>query len=469
MVLHIENVMAKTVQLEERLNPAYFRFINKRDELIKSSSLQFRKLGDKDIAFVTDGEHQMISLYEEDEPEAEVRYLYVHNIKEGIVDLNDSLYISRKDHERLKRSRLQAGYVLLTIVGTIGKAAEFYDYIPEANMPRNIAKIVVNNDKLFPEFLTTFFISQLGREQSFYCSGGNIQGLLSLTKLKSMYVPVPEKSKQNEIASMYKQALDMETEALDLIRKAREIFLHYLDIDFSKFKDKKFFQASLKELQDSNLWIPIYRFPKFLEIIDELRSKWKVMNIGKIFDKEKGFEVGSANYYDFVFRRSSYVPFVRTSDMVNFDVDHEPDYFVPSEIYEDLNQDIKNGDILFTNDGKIGEVSMVTESDKFVIQSHIRRLRVKDDVRLDPYYLFIPLTTKEITKYQCQKLTVVQSTIPTLSTRIDDIILPILDDGVMENIARLVRQAFHLKDQKKVLLKKVKKNMDDLLGYSGIA
>ncbi len=72
---------------------------------------------------------------------------------------------------RLSRSKLNKYDVLLTIVGSIGKSAMVYDYLDEANIPRNIAKIVINPEKIYPGFLVAFFLSQFGMEQSYYSSG----------------------------------------------------------------------------------------------------------------------------------------------------------------------------------------------------------------------------------------------------------------------------------------------------------
>lgn len=466
-MLHINNIFLETIEDEGRLDPKYFRFNEKREDLIKNSSMNFHKIGDKYVTNkVTDGEHEAIKLFKKGEEGADIRYLYVHNIKEGIIDLTDSIYINKELHEnKLKRSQLKKGNVLLTIVGTIGKSAMVYDYLGEANIPRNIAKIVVNEKNICPEFLTAFFLSQFGREQSFYSSGGNLQGLLSLTKLKNMYVPIPEIEHQKEIGKVYLKALNLETESLNLIKTAINYFYDKLDIEFEKIITKKFFNTDLSDLKNSDFWCPVYRYPSYLETEKEIQSKWKTKKIGAIFDIKKGNEVGSANYNNFIFKENSHVSFVRTSDIVNFEIDQDPDYFIQNEFYEDLNQDIKPGDILFTNDGKIGQVSIITDSDHCVIQSHIKRLRLKENIELDPYYIFLPLMIPEIGGYQSKRFTVIQSTIPTISNRIENISIPIINKEDMEHIGGLIKSAFDLKDQKKILLKKIKYEMDNLLDY----
>ena len=74
--------------------------------------------------------------------------------------------------------------VLLSVVGTVGNTAIFKDYIQyETSLPRNIAYIITNEKLILPEYLTCFFMSYFSKIQTYSSSGGNNQGLISLTKL----------------------------------------------------------------------------------------------------------------------------------------------------------------------------------------------------------------------------------------------------------------------------------------------
>jgi type I restriction enzyme S subunit len=179
---------------------------------------------------------------------------------------------------------------------------------------------------------------------------------------------------------------------------------------------------------------------------------------------KKGDEVGSDNYNKYLDKKDNDIPFIRTSDLVNYEVDQFPDFYIPEEIYQELKQDIKAGDVLFNNDGKIGLVAMLTPQDKVIIQSHIKRLRLKAEAKkynLTPEYLFLVLTIKEVARYQAERYTVIQSTIPTISNHIIDIQIPILDKNSIDEITKLVKEAFELKDEKKKLIKEVREEIDN--------
>ena len=103
--------------------------------------------------------------------------------------------------------------------------------------------------------------------------------------------------------------------------------------------------------------------------------------------------------------------------MINYDLDLYPDFYVPIEIYNELSQKLISGDIIFSNDGKIGNVSIIPDNNNnVVLQSHIRTIRLNNlskKYKLTREYLFLVLTT-DISKLQAEKFTVIQSTLPTI-------------------------------------------------------
>ena len=59
-------------------------------------------------------------------------------------------------------------------------------------------------------------------------------------------------------------------------------------------------------------------------------------------------------------KSDSDIAFIRTSDVVNYEIDLFPDYFV-DESFEKMPNLAKKGDIIFSRDGVIGETAMICE------------------------------------------------------------------------------------------------------------
>ena len=121
----------------------------------------------------------------------------------------------------------------------------------------------------------------------------------------------------------------------------------------------------------------------------------------------------------FAEHRTSYIrrtSNIRTSDIYNSEVDQFPDFYISKEIYEEINQDLQSGDILYTNDGKIGLVAMMTPQDKCIIQSHIKRIRLNQEAKLKhkltEEYLFLVLSLKEIGGFQAKLLQTQSALLP---------------------------------------------------------
>jgi type I restriction enzyme S subunit len=171
--------------------------------------------------------------------------------------------------------------------------------------------------------------------------------------------------------------------------------------------------------------------------------------------------VGSLNYIKFINKEEDDIPFIRTSDLVNYEIDSYPDFFISQEIYDKYPQDIEEGDLLISNDGKIGLTAFVTKLDNCIFQSHIRRIRLKDECPISDKYLFAFINSF-YGQYQLNKFTLIQSTIPTLSNRLNDLIIPILSEDAIKEIEDIVTKAIKLKQERKKLINDAKSEIEKI-------
>ncbi len=160
-----------------------------------------------------------------------------------------------------------------------------------------------------------------------------------------------------------------------------------------------------------------------------------------------GDEVGSTNYKRYLNRKESDVPFIRTTDLINYDTDLFPDFYIEEDVAKSFFQDLQAGDIIFSNDGKIGLTAMLTQSDNCIIQSHLERIRCFD---INSYYLFIALSTEEVGQMQARRFTVIQTTIPTIANNLSEFRIPLSKSS--DTIIELTKKAFELKDKRKRLI-----------------
>jgi len=210
------------------------------------------------------------------------------------------------------------------------------------------------------------------------------------------------------------------------------------------------FSIRLSEIKEFIL-IPNYYDPEVKQELGELEKSgnYELISIGDLVERRvisirRGHEVGS-RYYGM-----GSVPFIRTSDIVNWEIKADPIKSIPEEIYEKYKmvQDIKENDVLLVTDGTflIGRTAIVTPLDKkIVIQSHIRRIRcLRPDV-LHPFLLLFLLNT-DIVQKQIKNKTFVQATISTVGSRLKEIVLPIPKERLLkEKIIREVTEIIRMK------------------------
>jgi len=229
-------------------------------------------------------------------------------------------------------------------------------------------------------------------------------------------------------------------------------------------QNKGAYLVKLSEFVGHDLWTPAFLHPIYIDALLNIQERWRTIQLGEIATIKKGDEVGSKNYNDYLTKEDTDIPFIRTSDISNYEINQFPDCYVSQQIYENLNQDLQAGDILFTKDGKIGMVAMVTESDKAIIGSGIVRLRLKAEAKmynLTSEYLFAVLSSKEAGLYPALRRTVIASTIPHLRVeRLGEIEIPILSKNSIDRITNLVKETFRLKNENKRRITEVRQELD---------
>lgn len=162
-----------------------------------------------------------------------------------------------------------------------------------------------------------------------------------------------------------------------------------------------------------------------LEETHELLPIGDLCDIG-LLEIATGDEVGKMQY------GSGYIPFIRTSDLSNWEIKIDPKHSISEDVYRRFaaKQDVQEGDILMVRDGTylIGTCAFVSAYDtRIVYQSHIYKIRSTDHQRLSPYLLLAALSSEPVTK-QIKARSYSQDIIDTLGNRILDIVLPIPKD-----------------------------------------
>lgn len=141
----------------------------------------------------------------------------------------------------------------------------------------------------------------------------------------------------------------------------------------------------------------------------------------------KGHEVGSESY------GTGDIPFVRTSDIHNWEVTSVPTNSVSEDVYDKYRhlQNLQPDDILLVVDGRyrIGRSAILHETNvRCVVQSHLRILTLARNDLLGPFDLLFALGLPGVTQ-QIRNLTFVQSTLASVGKRLDRLMIPVFEQS----------------------------------------
>lgn len=198
------------------------------------------------------------------------------------------------------------------------------------------------------------------------------------------------------------------------------------------------FLRALSSLRNS-VFMPRYYDPELEADVAALDGSHRMVSLAKlvtdgVLSWDTGIEVGKMAY------GTGDIPFVRTSDISNWELKGDPKQNVSEEIYEANRQDARAGDIFVVRDGTylVGVSCILTEQDtKILYCGGLYKLRVEKQEQLDPYLLLV-LLNAPIVRRQMRAKQFTRDIIDTLGKRLFEVSLPIPKDA--ELAARIAEE-----------------------------
>lgn len=184
----------------------------------------------------------------------------------------------------------------------------------------------------------------------------------------------------------------------------------------------------------SNIYISKYYNPETCALLKKLESTHKLISLGELISNNyikvsTGDEIGKMAY------GTGDIPFIRTSDIINWELKTDPKQGVSEEIYNKYSkkQDVKPNDIFFVRDGTylIGSSCIIPDSiPNILYQSHILKFRVSHNSPISAP-LFLALLSTPIVQRQIRERQFTADIIDTIGNRFTELILPVPKDSKM--------------------------------------
>lgn len=356
-----------------------------------------------------------------------------------------------KDNKTIKL--LKKEDIVITKVGTPCYASIIRD-IEEVALSRTVLGLYKIKG-IDPFYLTVYLRSKYGYEQLFRERELTIQYQLTLERVGRIliYEPVNE-SFEKQIRQVFLVSQRLSMQAVEQYKEAEQILLSELGLLDWKPQHQLSFTKHFSDTKSSARIDAEYFQPMYEEIIRVVTKICEAKPIGQY----EFIHVTTGQYAEDYCDRTSGLPYIRGTDLLNGTVNMDGLVYISRES-QDKAKLAKEGDVVVTRVGTIGLSARIPkECEGGTISDNLIRLRVIGN-EINSYYLALfldsvlgrSLMTRNSRGSVQQRLN--QETLK-------EIIVPLLNKDVQQNIASKVQEAHKRRSQSKNLLEIAKRGVE---------
>jgi len=323
------------------------------------------------VAHLSDGNHFSISEYfvEKGVPYYRGQDVVGH----FFIEQAESNYISRSAYEQpyMRRSHLQSGDVLLSIIGTVGETS-LVKSTQEATCSCKLA--ILRPKEIEPAYLAIYLSSSIGRTLTDRWKRGAVQTGLLLEDMDQLPVPRFSVSFERQIADVVDEAYQALEASEAFLMQAEEEVFRILGLENWVAPEPLTYTRSSSDVFAAGRIDSEYHQPKYENLYCELSTRFQISDLASLGEVSKGITV---SYFD-----DGIIPIVRSGDLGNIDSD---DIFLRSDPTEPVFF-LEKGDVLISSIGfgSIGKVQVFDKEGQYGTVSEVTVVRQK---KVNPYYL----------------------------------------------------------------------------------
>ncbi len=344
------------------------------------------------------------------ESESGVPLVTSKNLKHGSIDFTNTKIISNEDHIAIsKRSGVETGDLLFSMIGTIGNVA----IVPETTnfSVKNVGLFRRNETLLNKRFSFHWLCSYPFQKYLEARKRGGNQKFVSLGVLRESPVPIPPLAEQKVIADKLDSLL-AQVEATkarlgrvpDILKRFRQSVLAAAvggRLTEEWRGNKKPTRPSLKAIQSEKLQLIGSKFIK-KDLVAELAEKSFPMPVDWLFLKLQSLAIKVTDGEHKTPKRESSGRYLLSARNVRdgYISTEKVDYVCEDEFAKLRKRcDPNKGDILISCSGSVGRVSLVDKNDEYVMVRSAALVRVLSnfiDSKFLMYVLQSPMLQKNI-------------------------------------------------------------------------
>ncbi len=143
----------------------------------------------------------------------------INNIKKGYLDLNDTTFLSNRDHMLSLKDIAKTGDIVLSMSGTIGMSAVIPVDVPKCSVNQRILRFSSKNiDK---DYIVLVLNSIVGFYQLERIGTGGVQTNISYRDIQNILIPVLPREIQEKIGELVRKSHEARKKSKELLEEAK--------------------------------------------------------------------------------------------------------------------------------------------------------------------------------------------------------------------------------------------------------
>lgn len=413
------------------------------------SSLDYKKLGI--LAKKIDVGHvgSMVSQY----CQSGVKLLQTQQVREFFLDMSNCIEIKRDFHNKLKKSQVRKGDVLIARSGSFGVASIYLEN--EVINSADIIILEIDRSTIDPLYLVAFLNSKYGSLQLKRFASGGVQGHVNLRILGDLKVPLLQSEIQRKISSSIAEAYTLKKLANSSYQQAQSLLESELSLDKLTFDKPVSYATRFSECITNGRIDAAYFQPKYQQIrsliesypggYDRLLSYCDALSPN--FDPKK--------HPKEIFRYIELANIEASVGLVE-GFTEELGRNLPSR----AKRIVSRGDIIASSVvGSVEKSALVTDEDGYLASTGFFHLRPKI---VAPEFLLVLVRSLSVRMQLQQQATGgILSAVP--DQRLRHIIVPKIPKALQDEITALVQKAHDARKESKRLLEQAKRRVEELI------
>ena len=395
-----------------------------------------------------------------------INFIRVVDIKGGFfIDKENIIKISEYDNQKIKNSELICGDFIISKVGnSIGYVAQLQDDIKKCNISENNIGIKMRGfDECYKKYVLTFLNSKYGQLQISRRISGNAQPKINVSDFSKIKIPRFSSDFQLEIEKLIKDSYKALEDSKILYKEAESLLYEALRLDSNNPLESSAYCSicSLSQSYGKSGRLDSEYYQSKYDAIERKIRGFSHKKLGDLVTIQKSIEPGSEAYQD------EGIEFVRVANLSKFGISKSDICLSERDFGKDLEKLApKKETILLSKDGSIGISYCLEEDLECITSGAILHLKVKDKSEILPQVLSLILNSI-VVKLQAERDSGGSIISHWKISEIENVLIPLLDFKLQEQIAQKIQKSFALRKESKDLLESAKAKVENTIENEG--